>query len=95
MRFTLVDGNYCLTCGSDKKIKLWNPGSALYLNTYAGHGNEVLDAASSCDNRYIQHLLYGSRIPMMLIIMCVISVTSFPADLIRLSFCGTSSKLSP
>lgn len=20
-----VDGNYCLTCGSDKSLKLWNP----------------------------------------------------------------------
>lgn len=48
-----VDGNYCLTCGSDRKIKLWNPSTALYLNTYAGHGNEVLDAASSCDNSQI------------------------------------------
>ncbi|XKL59718.1 hypothetical protein PGB90_000734 [Kerria lacca] len=48
-----VDGNYCLTCGSDKKIKLWNPNKGLYLNTYAGHGNEVLDVASSCDNSQI------------------------------------------
>ncbi|XP_065214488.1 WD repeat domain-containing protein 83 [Planococcus citri] len=48
-----VDGNYCLTCGSDKRIKLWNPSKGLYLSTYAGHGNEVLDAASSCDNSQI------------------------------------------
>lgn len=50
--FSIVDGNYCLSCGSDKKIKLWNPVKGLLLNTYAGHGNEVLDAASSCDNRF-------------------------------------------
>lgn len=56
-KFSIVDGNYCLSCGSDKKIKLWNPLKGLLLNTYAGHGNEVLDAASSCDNRfeYIMH----------------------------------------
>ncbi|XP_070538797.1 WD repeat domain-containing protein 83-like [Ptychodera flava] len=45
-----VDGNYCLTCGSDKSVKLWNPHRGLQLKTYQGHGYEVLDAASSCDN---------------------------------------------
>ncbi|KAJ9577601.1 hypothetical protein L9F63_005788 [Diploptera punctata] len=48
-----VDGSYCLTCGADKKIKLWNPYKALHLKTYSGHGNEVLNACSSCDNSHI------------------------------------------
>uniref|UniRef100_A0A1B6LRP4 WD repeat domain-containing protein 83 n=1 Tax=Graphocephala atropunctata TaxID=36148 RepID=A0A1B6LRP4_9HEMI len=48
-----VDGSYCLTCGSDKKLKLWNPYEATLLKTYGGHGNEVLDACSSCDNSQI------------------------------------------
>lgn len=48
-----VDGNYCLTCGSDKKLKLWNPYRSLCLKTYGGHGNEVLDAAGSCDSSQI------------------------------------------
>lgn len=26
-----VDGNYCLTCGSDRKIRLINPTSGLFL----------------------------------------------------------------
>jgi WD40 repeat protein len=26
-----VDGNYCLTCGSDRKIKLWNPKNGLLI----------------------------------------------------------------
>ena len=39
-----VDGNYCLTCGSDKSLKLWNPKRKLVLKTYTGHGYEVLDA---------------------------------------------------
>ncbi|XP_017774886.1 PREDICTED: WD repeat domain-containing protein 83 isoform X1 [Nicrophorus vespilloides] len=48
-----VDGSYCLTCGSDKKIKLWNPYRGLMLKIYGGHGNEVLDAAGSNDNSQI------------------------------------------
>lgn len=40
-----VDGNYCLTCGSDKSLKLWNPHKGTVLKTYSGHGYEVLDAA--------------------------------------------------
>lgn len=49
----LVDGSYCLSCGSDKKIKLWNPKSGLLLKTYGGHADEVTDAAGSCDSGYI------------------------------------------
>lgn len=48
-----VDGNYCITCGADKSIKLWNPHRELLLKTYAGHGFEVLDARSSIDNALI------------------------------------------
>lgn len=42
-----------MTCGSDKKIKLWNPYRNLLLKTYGGHGNEVLDVAGSCDSSQI------------------------------------------
>nr|XP_044607819.1 WD repeat domain-containing protein 83 isoform X1 [Equus asinus] len=45
-----VDGNYCLTCGGDKTLKLWNPLRGTLLRTYSGHGYEVLDAAGSFDN---------------------------------------------
>ena len=45
-----VDGNYCLTCGSDKTLKLWNPLRKIMLKAYSGHGYEVLDARASCDN---------------------------------------------
>ncbi|XP_018900421.2 WD repeat domain-containing protein 83 isoform X1 [Bemisia tabaci] len=45
-----VDGEYCLTCGSDKKIKLWNPHRGVHLKTYSGHGNDVLDVCGSCDS---------------------------------------------
>ncbi|XP_045489091.1 WD repeat domain-containing protein 83 [Pieris rapae] len=48
-----IDGSYCLTCGADKKIKLWNPHNDLLLKTYGGHANEVLDVAGSSDNSQI------------------------------------------
>ncbi|XP_058814991.1 WD repeat domain-containing protein 83 [Topomyia yanbarensis] len=48
-----VDGSYCLTCGSDKKIKLWNALNGLLLKTYGGHAGEVMDAAGSCDSSFI------------------------------------------
>ncbi|XP_055355975.1 WD repeat domain-containing protein 83-like [Paramacrobiotus metropolitanus] len=48
-----VDGNYCITCGADKSIKLWNPYRQLLLKTYAGHGFEVLDARGSFDSSQI------------------------------------------
>lgn len=42
-----------LTCGSDKKLKLWNPHSGLMLKMYGGHAHEVTDAAGSCDSCHI------------------------------------------
>ena len=45
--YRAVDGNYCLTCGNDKSVRLWNPHSGLLLKTYMGHGQEVLDADRS------------------------------------------------
>ncbi|XP_040270992.1 WD repeat domain-containing protein 83 isoform X2 [Bufo bufo] len=48
-----ADGHYCMTCGSDKSLKLWNPHKGTMLKTYSGHGYEVLDAAGSCDNSQI------------------------------------------
>ena len=46
----IADGNYCLTCGSDKSIKLWNPEKNVLIKKYTGHGYDVLDVAGSCDN---------------------------------------------
>ncbi|KAJ8683477.1 hypothetical protein QAD02_019269 [Eretmocerus hayati] len=47
------DGAYCITSGSNRKVKLWNPYKSVLLKTYAGHGNEVMDACSSCDQSQI------------------------------------------
>lgn len=49
----LVDGDYCLTCGANKSIKLWNPRKALLLKTYLGHRYEVKDARGSSDSSHI------------------------------------------
>lgn len=55
IRFNIfsVDGAYCLTCGSDRKLKLWNPYRGVTLKTYEGHGNEVMDSSASCDSSQI------------------------------------------
>ncbi len=48
-----VDGDYCLTSGSNKTVKLWNPNTQKCLKTYSGHGYEVMEARGSCDNSLI------------------------------------------
>lgn len=48
-----ADGNYCLTGGSDRTVKLWNPTRGALLQTYLGHARDVLDARGSCDNSSI------------------------------------------
>lgn len=50
---TAVDGNYCITGGSDKTVKLWNPHKKLMLQSYSGHGNDVLAVDSSFDSSQI------------------------------------------
>jgi len=45
-----VEGNYCLSGGQDKIIRLWNPHKAICIKTYPGHGYEVTDIAVSMDN---------------------------------------------
>ena len=44
------DGNYCMTCGSDKTLRLCNPHKGTLLKTYMGHGYEVLDAVAAYEN---------------------------------------------
>lgn len=47
------NGNYCITCGADKTVKLWNPYIKLKLQTFTGHSQEVLDADCSWDHAYL------------------------------------------
>lgn len=37
------DGNYCLTGGKDRTIRLWNPHRGIHIKTYKSHGREVRD----------------------------------------------------
>ncbi len=48
-----VDGDYVLSSGSNKTVKLWNPNTQKCLKTYSGHGYEVMEARGSCDNSLI------------------------------------------
>jgi mitogen-activated protein kinase organizer 1 len=44
------DGQYAITCGSDRTIKLWRPIKELQLKCYRGHSAEVIDAEAKPDN---------------------------------------------
>ncbi|KAG7539215.1 WD40 repeat [Arabidopsis suecica] len=44
------DGNYALTCGKDRTIRLWNPHRGILIKTYKSHGREVRDVHVTSDN---------------------------------------------
>ena len=44
------NGKYCMSCGHDRTVKLWNPHSGLLIQTYKGHSYEVLDLSITSDN---------------------------------------------
>ncbi|KAK9162680.1 hypothetical protein Syun_003582 [Stephania yunnanensis] len=44
------DGNYCLSCGKDRTIRLWNPHRGIHIKTYKSHGREVRDVHVTPDN---------------------------------------------
>lgn len=37
------NGEYCLSCGKDRTIRLWNPHRGIHIKTYKSHGREVRD----------------------------------------------------
>lgn len=37
------DGNYFLSCGKDRTLRLWNPHRGIHIKTYKGHGREIRD----------------------------------------------------
>eukprot|EP00899_Mesostigma_viride_P022309 jgi/Mesvir1/3262/Mv16399-RA.1 len=45
-----TDCNYCLSCGRDRSLRLWNPVRGLHISTYNGHGADVRDVVVSSDN---------------------------------------------
>ncbi|KMZ64364.1 WD-repeat protein [Zostera marina] len=44
------DGNYCLSCGKDRTLRLWNPHRGIHIKTYKAHGREVRDVHVTQDN---------------------------------------------
>nr|CAD1836819.1 unnamed protein product [Ananas comosus var. bracteatus] len=44
------DGNYCLSCGRDRTLRLWNPHRAAPIKTYSSHAREVRDVHVTTDN---------------------------------------------
>lgn len=48
-----TQGTYCLSCGKDRTIRLWNPHKGIPIKTYKGHGYEVRDVTVSRDNSKI------------------------------------------
>ncbi|KAJ8363021.1 hypothetical protein SKAU_G00118520 [Synaphobranchus kaupii] len=48
-----ADGNYLLSCGGDKTLRLWSVSRGTLLKTYSGHGYEVLDVDCSYDNSHL------------------------------------------
>ncbi len=40
-----ADGQYVLSGGADRIIRLWNPSTGRCIKSYAGHGKEVLGIA--------------------------------------------------
>ena len=43
-------GQYALTCGKDRLVKLWNPYAGRLIKTYDAHGREVRDCCVAADN---------------------------------------------
>ncbi|XP_031116084.1 WD repeat domain-containing protein 83 [Ipomoea triloba] len=44
------NGEYCLSCGRDRTIRLWNPHRGIQIKTYKSHGREVRDVHVTSDN---------------------------------------------
>ncbi|WIA14257.1 hypothetical protein OEZ85_002793 [Tetradesmus obliquus] len=43
-------GTYCISCGKDRTLRLWNPHKGFDIKVYKGHGYEVRDVSVSTDN---------------------------------------------
>jgi len=48
-----ADGAQIVSAGSDRRVCIWNTGTAKLVRTLEGHTSRVRSVASSCDGRYI------------------------------------------
>jgi len=47
-----ADGHYCLSCGKDSTIKLWNPFKSTCVALFSGHGRDVTDVDCAGDSEH-------------------------------------------
>jgi mitogen-activated protein kinase organizer 1 len=45
-------GNYCMSGGQDKSVKLWNPHKGTLVQSYKDHSKEVMDLCIAKDNSH-------------------------------------------
>lgn len=38
-----VDGNYCMACTADRKLRLYSASNGLLLKSYDGHGGKFIN----------------------------------------------------
>ena len=48
-----VQGDYCISGGADRTVRLWNPSKGLQIKSYTAHAHGVLGVCASTDNARI------------------------------------------
>jgi mitogen-activated protein kinase organizer 1 len=49
VKYTSI-GDYCISCGEDKLIQVFNPSAGTLVKTFEGHGKAVYDLCISKDS---------------------------------------------
>ena len=58
-------GTYCLSCGKDRTLRLWNPHRGTLIKTYTGGGQ-----LSDTDNRALCKQRHEDYCPQAMVMMC-------------------------
>jgi WD40 repeat protein len=53
-----ADSNYCLSAGSDRIIRLWNPLKGTLIKSYDGHAKDVLGVIMYLQPLFIKCIFY-------------------------------------
>ena len=78
------DGNYCLSCGKDRTIRLWNPHRGIHIKTYKSHGREVRDV----------HVTLSLPIPIYVTLSQLVCLYEFTMKLFQQDSADSYSVLS-